>query len=131
MDILNTIAANGLTPSLALVAVCMVVVYLWKVYQSYINKTSEGIGRNYNAVKEVQQLVKAAEDTNKTLNNEIFKLQSVISDLEKRLSDLEKLDIKANADLALIIKEIENIRKNMETYQMLTALRGHVDDRKL
>lgn len=127
MDILKTILENGFTPTVALVGVCSVCWYIWKQYLRYIRKTSEGISRNYSLVKEVQDLVKVSEQTNKTINEEIENLQNNIRDLENRLCDLEKLDIKANSDLASILKEIETVRKNMETYQMLAALRNKND----
>ena len=127
MDILKTILENGFTPTVALVGVCLVCWYIWKQYLRYIRKTSDGISRNYDLVKEVQDLVKDSEQTNKTINEESEKLQYNIRDLENRLSNLEKLDIKANSDLASILKEIETVRKNMETYQMLIALRNKND----
>lgn len=127
MELIKIILENGFTPTVALVCVCWVCWYIWKQYTLYIRKTTEGISKNYNLVKEVQDLVKVSEQTNKTINEEIENLQSNIKDLENRLSDLEKLDIKANSDLASILKEIETVRKNMETYQMLIALRNKND----
>lgn len=127
MELIKIILENGFTPTVALVCVCCVCWYIWKQYTLYIRKTTEGISKNYNLVKEVQDLVKVSEQTNKTINEEIENLQLNIKDLENRLSDLEKLDIKANSDLASILKEIETVRKNMETYQMLIALRNKND----
>lgn len=127
MEIIKIILENGFTPTVALVCVCCVCWYIWKQYTLYIRKTTEGISKNYNLVKEVQDLVKVSEQTNKTINEEIENLQLNIKDLENRLSDLEKLDIKANSDLASILKEIETVRKNMETYQLLIALRNKND----
>lgn len=127
MELIKIILENGFTPTVALVCVCCVCWYIWKQYTLYIRKTTEGISKNYNLVKEVQDLVKVSEQTNKTINEEIEILQLNIKDLENRLSDLEKLDIKANSDLASILKEIETVRKNMETYQMLIALRNKND----
>lgn len=127
MDILKNILEDGLSPTLALVGVCLVCGYIWKQYLKYIKTTKTGISRNYDLMKEVQELVKNSEQTNKTINDEINSLQDNIRDLEKRLNDLEKLDIKANGELSSILKEIETVRKNMETYQMLAALSNKND----
>ena len=86
MDILKTILENGFTPTVALVGVCLVCWYIWKQYLRYIRKTSEGISRNYSLVKEVQDLVKVSEQTNKTINEEIENLQNNIACLENLFS---------------------------------------------
>jgi chromosome segregation ATPase len=78
-------------------------------------------------MREVQDLVKESEQTNTTINNELRALERNIDELGSRLEDLEKLDIRTSGELSSILKELETLRKNMETYQMIISLRGKND----
>ncbi len=124
MSILKTILEDGLTPTIALVGVCLVCIHLWKQYMRYVRTTRTGIDRNHDLMVDVQNLVKESEQANITINNELKTLERNINDLGSRLADLERLDIRSTGDLRAILKELESLRKNMETYQMLIMNRG-------
>lgn len=127
MDILKTILEEGLTPSVAFVGVCLVCIHLWKQYTRYVRSTKSGLDRNHDLMREVQDLVKESEQTNTSINNELRALERNIDELGSRLEDLEKLDIRTSGELSSILKELETLRKNMETYQMIISLRGKND----
>ena len=127
MDILKTILEGGLTLPVAFVGVCLVCIHLWKQYTKYVSSTKTGLDRNHDLMREVQDLVKESEQTNTSINNELRALERNIDELGSRLSDLERLDIRTSGELNSILKELETLRKNMETYQMIISLRGKND----
>lgn len=90
--------------------------YLWKKYEKHLLDTIKKSNEQSELVSNVSDLINQTNNIFVLLNKTTEDLQSQIDNLENRLKDLSNLDIRTQNNLALLLKDIENIKAYIQAY---------------
>lgn len=90
--------------------------YLWKKYEKHLLDTIKKSNAQSELVSNVNDLINQTNNIFVLLNKTTEDLQSQIDNLENRLKDLSNLDIRTQNNLALLLKDIENIKAYIQAY---------------
>lgn len=116
LDLNEILANDSISVGGVITLLLSACLYLWKKYEKHLLDTIKKSNEQSELVSNVNDLINQTNNIFVLLNKTTEDLQSQIDNLENRLKDLSNLDIKAQNNLALLLKDIENIKAYIQAY---------------
>lgn len=116
LDLNEILANDSISMGGVITLLLSACLYLWKKYEKHLLDTIKKSNEQSELVSNVNDLINQTNNIFVLLNKTTEDLQSQIDNLENRLKDLSNLDIRAQNNLALLLKDIENIKAYIQAY---------------
>ena len=116
LDLNEILANDSISMGGVITLLLSACLYLWKKYEKHLLDTIKKSNEQSELVSDVSDLINQTNNIFVLLNKTTEDLQSQIDNLENRLKDLSNLDIRAQNNLALLLKDIENIKAYIQAY---------------
>lgn len=116
LDLNEILANDSISVGGVITLLLSACLYLWKKYEKHLLDTIKKSNEQSELVSNVNDLINQTNNIFVLLNKTTEDLQSQIDNLENRLKDLSNLDIRAQNNLALLLKDIENIKAYIQAY---------------
>jgi septal ring factor EnvC (AmiA/AmiB activator) len=116
LDLNEILANDSISMGGVITLLLSACLYLWKKYEKYLLDTIKKSNEQSELVSNVSDLINQTNNIFVLLNKTTEDLQSQIDNLENRLKDLSNLDIRTQNNLALLLKDIENIKAYIQAY---------------
>lgn len=116
LDLNEILANDSISVGGVITLLLSACLYLWKKYEKHLLDTIKKSNEQSELVSNVNDLIKQTNNIFVLLNKTTEDLQSQIDNLENRLKDLSNLDIRTQNNLALLLKDIENIKAYIQAY---------------
>lgn len=119
LDLNEILANDSISMGGVITLLLSACLYLWKKYEKHLLDTIKKSNEQSELVSNVNDLINQTNNIFVLLNKTTEDLQSQIDNLENRLKDLSNLDIRAQNNLALLLKDIENIKAYIQAYNSM------------
>lgn len=119
LDLNEILANDSISMGGVITLLLSACLYLWKKYEKHLLDTIKKSNEQSELVSNVNDLINQTNNIFVLLNKTTKDLQSQIDNLENRLKDLSNLDIRAQNNLALLLKDIENIKAYIQAYNSM------------
>lgn len=119
LDLNEILANDSISMGGVITLLLSACLYLWKKYEKHLLDTIKKSNAQSELVSNVNDLINQTNNIFVLLNKTTEDLQSQIDNLENRLKDLSNLDIRAQNNLALLLKDIENIKAYIQAYNSM------------
>lgn len=119
LDLNEILANDSISVGGVITLLLSACLYLWKKYEKHLLDTIKKSNEQSELVSNVNDLINQTNNIFVLLNKTTEDLQSQIDNLENRLKDLSNLDIRAQNNLALLLKDIENIKAYIQAYNSM------------
>ena len=116
LDLNEILANDSISMGGVITLLLSACLYLWKKYEKHLLDTIKNSNEQSELVSNVNDLINQTNNIFVLLNKTTEDLQSQIDNLENRLRDLSNLDIRTQNNLALLLKDIENIKAYIQAY---------------
>ena len=116
LDLNEILANDSISMGGVITLLLSACLYLWKKYEKHLLDTIKKSNEQSELVSDVSDLINQTNNIFVLLNKTTEDLQSQIDNLENRLKDLSNLDIRTQNNLALLLKDIENIKAYIQAY---------------
>lgn len=116
LDLNEILANDSISMGGVITLLLSACLYLWKKYEKHLLDTIKKSNEQSALVSNVNDLINQTNNIFVLLNKTTEDLQSQIDNLENRLKDLSNLDIRTQNNLALLLKDIENIKAYIQAY---------------
>lgn len=116
LDLNEILANDSISMGGVITLLLSACLYLWKKYEKHLLDTIKKSNEQSELVSNVSDLINQTNNIFVLLNKTTEDLQSQIDNLENRLKDLSNLDIRTQNNLALLLKDIENIKAYIQAY---------------
>jgi len=116
LDLNEILANDSISMGGVITLLLSACLYLWKRYEKNLLDTIKKSNEQSELASNVNDLINQTNNIFALLNKTTEDLQSQIDNLENRLKDLSNLDIRAQNNLALLLKDIENIKAYIQAY---------------
>ena len=116
LDLNEILANDSISVGGVITLLLSACLYLWKKYEKHLLDTIKKSNEQSELVSNVNDLINQTNNIFVLLNKTTEDLQSQIDNLENRLKDLSNLDIRTQNNLALLLKDIENIKAYIQAY---------------
>lgn len=116
LDLNEILANDSISMGGVITLLLSACLYLWKKYEKHLLDTIKKSNAQSELVSNVNDLINQTNNIFVLLNKTTEDLQSQIDNLENRLKDLSNLDIRTQNNLALLLKDIENIKAYIQAY---------------
>ena len=116
LDLNEILANDSISMGGVITLLLSACLYLWKKYEKHLLDTIKKSNEQSELVSNVNDLINQTNNIFVLLNKTTEDLQSQIDNLENRLRDLSNLDIRTQNNLALLLKDIENIKAYIQAY---------------
>lgn len=116
LDLNEILANDSISMGGVITLLLSACLYLWKKYEKHLLDTIKKSNEQSELVSNVNDLINQTNNIFVLLNKTTEDLQSQIDNLENRLKDLSNLDIRTQNNLALLLKDIENIKTYIQAY---------------
>lgn len=116
LDLNEILANDSISMGGVITLLLSACLYLWKKYEKHLLDTIKNSNEQSELVSNVNDLINQTNNIFVLLNKTTEDLQSQIDNLENRLKDLSNLDIRTQNNLALLLKDIENIKAYIQAY---------------
>lgn len=116
LDLNEILANDSISVGGVITLLLSACLYLWKKYEKHLLDTIKKSNEQSELVSNVSDLINQTNNIFVLLNKTTEDLQSQIDNLENRLKDLSNLDIRTQNNLALLLKDIENIKAYIQAY---------------
>lgn len=116
LDLNEILANDSISVGGVITLLLSACLYLWKKYEKHLLDTIKKSNEQSELVSNVNDLINQTNNIFVLLNKTTEDLQSQIDNLENRLKDLSNLDIRTQNNLALLLKDIENIKTYIQAY---------------
>lgn len=116
LDLNEILANDSISVGGVITLLLSACLYLWKKYEKHLLDTIKKSNEQSELVSNVSDLINQTNNIFVLLNKTTEDLQSQIDNLENRLRDLSNLDIRTQNNLALLLKDIENIKAYIQAY---------------
>lgn len=116
LDLNEILANDSISMGGVITLLLSACLYLWKKYEKHLLDTIKKSNEQSELVSNVNDLINQTNNIFVLLNKTTEDLQSQIDNLENRLKDLSSLDIRTQNNLALLLKDIENIKAYIQAY---------------
>lgn len=116
LDLNEILANDSISMGGVITLLLSACLYLWKKYEKHLLDTIKKSNEQSELVSNVSDLINQTNNIFVLLNKTTEDLQSQIDNLENRLRDLSNLDIRTQNNLALLLKDIENIKAYIQAY---------------
>lgn len=116
LDLNEILANDSISVGGVITLLLSACLYLWKKYEKHLLDTIKKSNAQSELVSNVNDLINQTNNIFVLLNKTTEDLQSQIDNLENRLKDLSSLDIRTQNNLALLLKDIENIKAYIQAY---------------
>lgn len=116
LDLNEILANDSISMGGVITLLLSACLYLWKKYEKHLLDTIKKSNEQSELVSNVNDLINQTNNIFVLLNKTTEDLQSQIDNLENRLKDLSNLDIRTQNNLALLLKDIENIKAYIQAY---------------
>lgn len=119
LDLNEILANDSISMGGVITLLLSACLYLWKKYEKHLLDTIKKSNAQSELVSNVNDLINQTNNIFVLLNKTTEDLQSQIDNLENRLKDLSNLDIRTQNNLALLLKDIENIKAYIQAYNSM------------
>lgn len=119
LDLNEILANDSISMGGVITLLLSACLYLWKKYEKHLLDTIKKSNEQSELVSNVNDLINQTNNIFVLLNKTTEDLQSQIDNLENRLKDLSNLDIRTQNNLALLLKDIENIKAYIQAYNSM------------
>lgn len=119
LDLNEILANDSISMGGVITLLLSACLYLWKKYEKHLLDTIKKSNEQSELVNNVSDLINQTNNIFVLLNKTTEDLQSQIDNLENRLKDLSNLDIRTQNNLALLLKDIENIKAYIQAYNSM------------
>ena len=116
LDLNEILANDSISMGGVITLLLSACLYLWKKYEKHLLDTIKKSNEQSELVSDISDLINQTNNIFVLLNKTTEDLQSQIDNLENRLKDLSNLDIRTQNNLALLLKDIENIKAYIQAY---------------
>jgi septal ring factor EnvC (AmiA/AmiB activator) len=116
LDLNEILANDSISMGGVITLLLSACLYLWKRYEKNLLDTIKKSNEQSELASNVNDLINQTNNIFALLNKTTEDLQSQIDNLENRLKDLSSLDIRTQNNLALLLKDIENIKAYIQAY---------------